>query len=148
MRAVVQRVSQSSVKVDGQVIGATGQGLVVLLGVKNGDSEQDAQYLANKIVNLRIFEDGDGKFNLSALDVNAEILAISQFTLYADTRKGRRPSFIEAARPEVSEPLYQKFVTYLQESGLHVGQGQFGAKMMVEIFNDGPVTIILDSEDK
>ena len=148
MRAVIQRVTKSSVTVDDKIQGETKQGLVVLLGVKNGDDEAAASYLANKIVNLRIFEDEDGKFNLSALDVNAGILAISQFTLYADCRRGRRPGFSDAAHPEISKPLYDKFVRYLKESGLHVGEGIFGAHMDVEIHNDGPVTIVIDSEDK
>lgn len=147
MRAVIQRVSQSSVTVDGKITGEIKQGLVVLLGVKNGDDKAAAEYLANKIVNLRIFEDEEGKFNLSALDVKAGILAISQFTLYADCRRGRRPGFSDAAHPDISEPLYDKFVGCLKESGLQVGQGVFGAHMDVEIHNDGPVTIIIDSED-
>ncbi len=148
MRALIQRVSQASVAVDDKILGEIDHGLVVLLGVKNGDDEKAARYLANKIINLRIFEDADGKFNLSALDVKAEILAISQFTLYADCRRGRRPGFSDAARPEISLPLYQKFVQILQESGLKVEQGEFGAHMLVKIYNDGPVTILLDSEDK
>ncbi len=134
--------------VDEKVIGEIGKGLVILLGVKAGDNEAAAEYLANKIVNLRIFEDSDGKFNLSALDVGAELLAISQFTLFADTRRGRRPGFSDAARPEVSIPLYEKFVELLGDSGLKVQTGEFGAHMIVEIINDGPVTIMLDSEDK
>jgi len=148
MRALIQRVSQASVAVDDKILGKIDHGLVVLLGVKNGDDEKAAQYLASKIVNLRIFEDAAGKFNLSALDVKAEILAISQFTLYADCRRGRRPGFSDAARPEISLPLYQKFVQMLKESGLKVEQGEFGAHMLVKIFNTGPVTILLDSEDK
>ena len=147
MRAVIQRVSSGSVTIDGKVVGKIGKGLVILLGVKNGDSETDAKSLADKCVNLRIFNDEDGKFNLSALDVGGELLAISQFTLYGDTRKGRRPSFIEAAQPEISEPLYEKFVEYLQESGLKVATGKFGAMMQVEINNDGPVTIIAESKE-
>jgi len=148
MRALIQRVSQASVSVDSKVIGQIGRGLVVLLGVRQGDTEAAARYLADKIVNLRIFEDEEGKMNRSLLDVGGEILAISQFTLYADTRKGRRPSFIDAARPEVSQPLYDRFVQYIKESGLTVQQGEFGAHMLVNIHNDGPVTILLDSEDK
>ena len=148
MKAVIQRVSKASVEVNGQILGTVKMGLVVLLGVKTGDTEADAAYLANKIINLRIFGDSDGKFNLSALDVKAGILAISQFTLYGDCRKGRRPSFTHAAHPDISEPLYNKFVEFLNKSGLIVQQGQFGAHMLVEIFNDGPVTIIIDSEDK
>ncbi len=148
MRALIQRVQRGSVKVDDKVIGQIGKGLVILLGVKNGDDTAAAEYLANKIVNLRIFEDENGKFNLSSLDVGAELLAISQFTLFADTRRGRRPGFTDAARPEISIPLYEQFVELLQKSGLKVQTGKFGAHMIVEIINDGPVTIMLDSEDK
>jgi D-aminoacyl-tRNA deacylase len=147
MRAVIQRVSNGSVSISGKVVGKIGKGLVILLGVKNGDSETDAKFLADKCVNLRIFTDENGKFNLSVLDVGGELLAISQFTLYGDTRKGRRPSFTEAAPPELSEPLYEKFVEYLQESGLKVATGEFGAMMKVEINNDGPVTIISESKE-
>jgi D-aminoacyl-tRNA deacylase len=148
MRAVVQRVSRSSVSVDGKIIGSIGAGLVVLLGVKNGDEKSAADFLAAKIVNLRIFKDADGKFNLSALDIGAEILAISQFTLYADTRRGRRPGFTDAAPAEISLPLYQYAVESLRKSGLKVVTGEFGAHMVIEIINDGPVTILLDSEEK
>ena len=148
MRSLVQRVTHGSVTVENQVIGQIGAGLVVLLGVKTGDTEADAEYLANKTINLRIFSDSDGKFNLSALDVHAEILAISQFTLYADTRRGRRPGFTDAAPPDISNPLYQKYVEFLRKSGLTVATGSFGAHMNVKIVNDGPVTIMLDSEDK
>lgn len=148
MRAVVQRVKKGSVSIDGKIVGQINKGLVILLGVKNGDTEADAKFLADKCVNLRIFADKAGKFNLSVLDVAGELLAISQFTLYADTRKGRRPSFIEAAPPETSEPLYEKFIDYLQESGLKVATGEFGAMMLVEIHNDGPVTIILESKEQ
>lgn len=148
MRALLQRVSQGSVSVDDDTIGKIGAGLVVLFGVKTGDQEADAEYLANKVVNLRIFSDSDGKFNLSALDVGADILAISQFTLYADTRRGRRPGFAEAAPPDISNPLYETFVHHLRQSGLTVATGSFGAHMRVHIENDGPVTILLDSEDK
>lgn len=147
MRAVVQRVKKASVSIDNKVVGEINQGLVVLLGVRNGDREEDARFLADKCVNLRIFADEAGKFNLSALDLGGEVLAISQFTLYADTRKGRRPSFIEAAPPELSEPLYEKFVAYLKLKGLKVATGEFGALMLVEIYNDGPVTIILESKE-
>ncbi len=148
MRALIQRVKKGSVTVDNKMIGQIGQGLVILLGVKDGDTEAAADYLANKIVNLRIFQDENGKFNRSALDVGAELLAISQFTLYADTKRGRRPGFSEAARPEISIPLYDTFVEFLKSSGLKVETGEFGAHMVVEIINDGPVTIMLDSEDK
>lgn len=148
MRAVVQRVQKASVTINGKIVGEINTGLVILLGVRNGDSEDDAKFLADKCVNLRIFADEAGKFNLSALEVGGELLAISQFTLYADTRKGRRPSFIEAAPPEISEPLYEKFVAYLRQSGLEVATGKFGAMMLVEIHNDGPVTIILESKEQ
>ena len=147
MRAIVQRVSKASVTVEGKIAGKINQGLVILLGIKNGDTEADAKFLADKCATLRIFTDDDGKFNLSALDVKGEFLAISQFTLYADTRKGRRPSFIQAARPEISEPLYEKFVEDLTAYGLPVETGIFGAMMSVEINNEGPVTIILESKE-
>ncbi len=148
MRAVVQRVKKGTVSIGGKVVGTINKGLVILLGVKSGDTEADAKFLADKCVNLRIFADEAGKFNLSALDVGGEVLAISQFTLYADTRKGRRPSFVNAAPQEISEPLYEKFIAYLQESGLKVASGKFGAMMLVEIHNDGPVTIILESKEQ
>jgi len=147
MRALVQRVTKASVSIEGEVVGKINKGLVILLGVKNGDTASDAKFLADKCVNLRIFADDNGKFNLSALDVSGELLAISQFTLYGDTRKGRRPSFVEAAPPEISEPLYEKFVEYLKESGLRITTGKFGAMMLVEIHNDGPVTILLESKE-
>lgn len=147
MRAVIQRVTRASVSIDGEIVGAIDAGLVILLGVKHGDTEADAKFLAEKCANLRIFADEEGKFNRSALDVSSEFLAISQFTLYGDARKGRRPSFIEAAPPEISEPLYLKFVEYLKETGLKVATGKFGAMMLVEILNDGPVTLILESKE-
>lgn len=147
MRAVVQLVSSGSVSIDGKMVGKIGTGLVILLGVKNGDTEADAKFLADKCVNLRIFTDDAGKFNLSALDVGGELLVISQFTLYGNTRKGRRPSFIEAAPPEISEPLYEKFVSFLKQSALKVATGEFGAMMLVEINNHGPVTIIVESKE-
>ncbi len=145
MRAVVQRVREASVRVDGRVVGAIGIGLAILVGVTHDDTEEDAQFLAQKIATLRIFEDAAGKFNLSALDVGASALVVSQFTLYADSRRGRRPDFIAAARPEVAEPLIERFIARLREHGLKVETGQFQAKMLVEIHNDGPVTILLDS---
>jgi len=148
MRALIQRVSQAKVIVEDQAVGIIGSGLVVLLGVKNDDDKSAAEYLVNKIVNLRIFEDEAGRFNLSALDVGGEILAISQFTLYADCRKGRRPSFTDAAKPDVSEPLYNYFVEQLRQTGLKVATGKFGAHMDVALTNNGPVTIMLDSKDK
>lgn len=146
MRAVLQRVTAGKVSVSGRVIGEIGSGLAILLGVGETDTDAELSQLANKIVNLRIFSDGEGKFNLSALDVKAEFLVISQFTLYADTRRGRRPSFTEAARPEIAVPLYEKFVSYLRELGFKVETGEFQADMLVEIHNSGPVTIWLDTD--
>ena len=145
MRAVIQRVTQSSVTVEEKIIGAIDKGLLILIGVTHNDDENDARYLAQKIATLRIFEDDAGKFNFSALDVGASALVVSQFTLYADTRRGRRPDFIDAARPEIAEPLIERFIALLREQGLHVETGQFQADMLVEIHNDGPVTIIVDS---
>ena len=148
MRALVQRVGKASVSVGGEVVGKIGQGLVVLVGVARGDTERDALYLADKIVNLRIFADEASKFNLSALETEGEILIISQFTLLADTRKGRRPSFEEAAPPERAETLVSFFVDRVRESGLKIETGRFQQHMLVELYNDGPVTIALDSKDK
>jgi D-tyrosyl-tRNA(Tyr) deacylase len=142
---VIQRVREASVIVDDQTIGAIGAGLMILVGVTHDDDEQDARWLAQKIATLRIFEDAAGKFNFSALDVNAAALVVSQFTLYADARRGRRPDFIAAARPELAEPLIDRFVALLREQGLRVETGKFQTHMLVKIFNDGPVTIILDS---
>lgn len=146
MRALVQRVTKGSVTVEEEVIGQIGKGLVILLGVTDSDTEEDAQFLAEKCANLRIFSDSGGKFNLSCLEEKAEVLVVSQFTLYADTRKGRRPSFIHAAAPEISEPLYRKFIDLLKGMQLSVEEGVFGAMMNVEIHNDGPVTIMLESK--
>jgi len=146
MRAHIQRVKQASVAIAGETVGAIGPGLVILLGVTHGDSAAAAAYLAEKCVNLRIFTDAAGKFNLSALDVGGGLLAISQFTLYADTRRGRRPSFTEAAPPPVSEPLYEAFVAALRSTGLAVATGRFGADMQVALVNDGPVTLLLESK--
>lgn len=148
MRVLLQRVTKASVSVDGKIIGQIENGLAVFVGIKNGDDEKTAKYMAEKIVNLRLFEDEDGKTNLSSLDTCASILAISQFTLYADCRRGRRPGFTEASRPEFSKPLYEKFIEFVKEFGLHVAGGEFGAHMLVEIHNDGPFTIFLDSDDK
>jgi D-tyrosyl-tRNA(Tyr) deacylase len=147
MRAVIQRVTQGRVSIEGRSAGAINAGLVILLGVGAGDHEADVELLANKIANLRIFADAEGKFNLSALDVSAEMLVISQFTLFADARKGRRPSFTDAARPEIAIPLYEKFVEKLREMGFKVETGEFQADMLVEIHNSGPVTIWLDTAD-
>lgn len=144
MRALIQRVSKASVTVDGKVLSQIGRGLVVLLGVGHGDGEEQAKFLAEKTANLRIFEDEQGKTNLSVLDVQGEAIVVSQFTLYADTRKGRRPSFTDAALPEVAEPLVNRFVELLRGYGIPTQTGQFGAHMLVEIHNDGPVTIWLE----
>lgn len=147
MRAVVQRVTRASVVVEGQTVGAIGRGLMILLGVAHGDGEEQAGWLAQKIAGLRIFEDDEGKMNLSLLDVGGSALVVSQFTLYADSRKGRRPSFTDAARPEVAEPLCDRFASLLREKGVaQVETGVFGAYMQVEIHNDGPVTLILERE--
>jgi len=148
MKALLQRVTRASVSIGNEEVGKIGQGLVVFLGVASGDTEKDAQYLAQKIVNLRIFADKEGKFNLSALDINAELLLVSQFTLLADTKKGRRPSFTEAAAPVQAEELFQYFVEQTRATGLKVATGRFQAYMQVEIHNDGPVTIMLDSSEK
>ena len=146
MRAVIQRVKWGRVKVNGNVVGETKKGLVILLGISVDDTEESAKYLAEKCANLRIFNDSEGKMNLSAIDVSGEILSISQFTLYADTRKGRRPSFVGAADPIKGEKLYDKFNQYISDTGLKVKTGVFGAMMEVELLNDGPVTIIVDSK--
>jgi D-tyrosyl-tRNA(Tyr) deacylase len=147
MRAVVQRVSRSSVVVEGQTVGAIGAGVMILLGVTHDDGPEQARWLAGKIAGLRIFEDDEGKMNRSLLDVGGAALVISQFTLYGDCRKGRRPSFTHAARPEQAEPLCEQFMAFLREAGLQqVEYGVFGAYMQVEIHNDGPVTLILERE--
>ncbi len=144
MRALIQRVSHASVKVDQKIISSIGKGLLILLGVGHGDGEEQAAFLAEKIANLRIFEDEQGKTNLSVLDVKGEAIVVSQFTLYADLRKGRRPSFTDAASPEVAEPLVNRFAELLRVQGVPTQTGQFGAHMLVEIHNDGPVTIWLE----
>ena len=144
MRAVVQRVSKASVSVDSEVVGSIGPGLVIFVGVTHEDGDEEARFLAGKIANLRIFADEESKFNRSALDVGGEALVISQFTVYGDARKGRRPNFVEAAPPEIAEPLIERFVFFLREEGLRVETGVFGAMMMVETHNDGPVTIIVE----
>ena len=146
MRGCVQRVSRAKVEVDSQIVGEIGMGLAVLLGVGKGDTEADAKYLAEKITQLRIFADDEGKMNRSLVDVSGQLLAISQFTLYGDVRKGRRPSFIQAAAPEIGNRLYEYFVEQVRDSGVVVSTGQFQADMQVELVNEGPVTIILDSE--
>ena len=144
MRVLIQRVSQASVSVDQQTISKIGKGLLILLGVGHGDGEEQVAFLAEKTANLRIFEDDQGKTNLSVLDVKGEAIVVSQFTLYANTQKGRRPSFIEAGLPEVAEPLVNRFVELLRGHGVPTQTGQFGAHMEVEIHNDGPVTIWLE----
>jgi D-tyrosyl-tRNA(Tyr) deacylase len=148
VKALLQRVSKASVSVAGEEVGRIGRGLVVFLGVADGDTEKDAQYLMQKIINLRIFADNEQKFNLSAPDVGGELLLVSQFTLLADTRKGRRPSFESAARPEKAEALFNYAVGLAKDSGLKVATGRFQQHMQVEIHNDGPVTIMLDSREK
>jgi len=148
VKALLQRVTAASVSVGSEVVGRIGQGLVVFVGVASGDTENDAQYLVQKIVNLRIFSDQAGKFNLSALDISGELLLVSQFTLLADTRKGRRPSFVEAAPPPQAEQLFEHFVEQARATGLKVETGRFQQYMQVEIHNDGPVTILLNSKEK
>lgn len=148
MKALLQRVTQASVSINDKLVGKIGKGLVVFVGVANGDSDRDAQYLAQKTAELRIFADDAGKFNLSALDIKGELLIISQFTLLADTRKGRRPSFTDAAPPALAEELFNEFVRQATATGLKVETGKFQEYMQVEIHNDGPVTVMLDSRDK
>jgi D-tyrosyl-tRNA(Tyr) deacylase len=147
LKAVLQRVSQASVTVAGQVIGRIGPGLVVLVGVAAGDTETDAQRLARKTIELRIFADDSGRFNLSALDAKRDLLLVSQFTLLADSRRGRRPSFGDAAPPDLAQRLFEEFVKTARQSGLKVETGRFQQHMLVEIHNDGPVTIVLDTRD-
>ena len=146
MRAVVQRVSYSKVTVDGALVGEIQKGLNVLLGIGQEDCQKDIEYVAEKIVNLRIFEDSNNKMNLSLLDVKGEIIVISQFTLYGDCRKGKRPSYDKAARPEIAEEIYNKFIDYLKRFDILVQTGKFQAMMMVDIQNDGPVTLLIDSK--
>lgn len=146
MRALVQRVRKASVSVDEQTVGAIGPGLVVLLGVKDGDTAEEAAWMAGKVANLRIFPDEEGKMNRSVLEAGGKALVVSQFTLYADCRRGRRPSFVEAARPEVADPLVTRFVDLLRAEGLQVETGIFQADMLVEIHNDGPVTVLVEKE--
>ncbi len=145
MRAVVQRVSRSEVTVDGRTTGKINKGLLVLLGVTHGDTSKDVDYIVDKTINLRIFEDENDKMNLSLKDIDGEMLAVSQFTLYGDCRKGRRPSFTNAAAPEEADKLYQEFVKKVSEQGINTETGEFGAHMMVDLVNDGPVTILLES---
>lgn len=148
MRVLLQRVTKGSVTVENEVVGQVGGGLVLLVGVTHSDGEAEAQKLARKVAHLRIFEDEAGKLNRSVLDIGGEVLVISQFTLYGNARKGRRPSFINAARPAQAEPLIEYFMTQLREYGIsRIATGRFGASMLVEIHNDGPVTIWLDSDE-
>jgi D-tyrosyl-tRNA(Tyr) deacylase len=146
MRAVVQRVSEASVTVAGEIVGAIGPGLAVLVGVKQGDTEAGARYLAEKTVHLRLFEDAEGRMNLSLLERGGAVLVVSQFTLYGDARRGRRPSYADAAAPEEAEALYLRYCDLLREMGVPVQTGQFGAMMTVRLTGVGPVTILLDSE--
>ena len=146
MKIVLQRCSRAEVRIDGEVVGKIGKGFVLLVGITHNDTPKDADFLAKKVAGMRVFEDAEGKLNLSLSEVDGQILSISQFTLYGNAQKGNRPSFIEAARPEVAEPLYDYFNQVLREQyGLHVETGRFGAHMLVDFVNDGPVTIIVDS---
>jgi D-tyrosyl-tRNA(Tyr) deacylase len=147
MRIVVQRVSRASVSVDGDTVGAIRSGLLLLVGVAEGDTEEEASRLARKFAEMRVFSDPEGRFNLSLIDTGGEALVVSQFTLLADVRRGRRPSFVGAAPPEVAEPLMEAFASALREMGVRVETGRFGARMQVELVNDGPVTIVIDSRD-
>ena len=146
MRAVIQRVLEASVRVDGEVLGAIEQGYLVLLGVEEGDTDKDLAYIVDKTVHMRIFEDEAGKMNRSIQDVGGSILAVSQFTLLGDARHGRRPGFTQAARPETANPMYEAYCTALEENGITVQKGRFGADMKVSLINDGPVTMLLDSK--
>ena len=146
MRAVVQRVKEASVTIEGREISRIGKGLMVLLGICETDAEKDIEYICEKVINLRIFEDNEGKMNLSLQDKGGEVMLVSQFTLYGDARKGRRPSFIQAARPEISLPIYKKTIECFRQKGISVACGEFGADMLVDIKNDGPCTILLESD--
>lgn len=149
MRIIIQRCSRAEVRIDGEIVGQIGTGFLLLVGITHGDTKQEAEYLAKKVANMRIFNDAEGKMNLSLGEVGGAILSISQFTLYGNAHKGNRPSFIKAAPPEVAEPLYAYFNTLLRELyGLTVETGRFGADMKVDFVNDGPVTILLDSADR
>ncbi len=146
MRAVVQRVKNSSVKVDDNIVGQINQGLMVLLGVTHEDTSKDVDYILDKVLNIRIFKDENDKMNKSLKDINGELLVVSQFTLYGDSRKGRRPSFINAAKPDIADRLYNEFIEKSIQQGIVTQTGEFGANMQVEILNDGPVTILLESD--
>ncbi len=148
MRALIQRVSEAQVLVEGETVGAISRGFLVLLGVQHEDTMEDVEYLASKLVTLRIFEDADGKMNCDLSDHNGAVLVVSQFTLYADCRKGRRPSFVRAAPPALAEQLYEAFVKAIDQHGVPVATGRFGTHMQIQLVNDGPVTILLESPDK
>ena len=148
MRAVIQRASRGKVTIDGQIRGEIGRGFVILLGVAKDDTKEDMDYLVKKISGLRVFEDAEGKMNLALKDVNGELLIISQFTLFANTKKGNRPSFIDSGLPEPSKAFYLDFIQAFRDMGFTVAEGEFGADMAVELFNDGPVTIIIDSKNR
>ncbi|MDC6361334.1 MULTISPECIES: D-aminoacyl-tRNA deacylase [Flavobacteriaceae] len=149
MRAVIQRVSKASVTVEGENISSIGQGLLILLGIEDEDGKEDVEWLSKKVANLRIFNDGDDVMNLSVLDVGGDVIVVSQFTLHALTKKGNRPSYIKASKPDVAIPIYEEFVEKMEkELGKEVGTGIFGADMKVELLNDGPVTIIIDTKNR
>lgn len=147
MRLVIQRVTESSVEIDGKIHGQIKEGLMVLVGIKETDNEAILKKMVEKLIHLRIFEDENQKLNLSLIDIKGEILSISQFTLYADCKKGRRPSFLAAAKPQISKPLYERFNKMIEDEGIHVETGVFGAMMNVKLINSGPTTIILDSDE-
>lgn len=149
MRVVIQRVREASVTIDGKVKSAIGKGLLILVGIEDADNDEDIQWLCGKIANLRIFDDEKGVMNLSVMDISGELLVVSQFTLHASTKKGNRPSYIKASRPETAIPLYEQFISTLEETAQRaVGSGTFGAYMEVALLNDGPVTIVIDSKQK
>lgn len=148
MRAVLQRISQASVSINGKIYNSINQGILVLAAVEDSDNESDIEWLTNKIINLRIFNDSNEIMNLSVSDINGEILIISQFTLFAQTKKGNRPSYIKASKPEIAIPLYEQFVAKMKSTGIQVKTGEFGADMKVSLTNDGPVTIVIDTKNK
>ncbi|OFY84332.1 MAG: D-tyrosyl-tRNA(Tyr) deacylase [Bacteroidetes bacterium RIFCSPLOWO2_12_FULL_31_6] len=149
MKVVIQRVSQASVTIDGKIKSSIGLGLLVLLGIEEADTQEDIEWLSSKIINLRIFNDENGVMNLSLKDINGEVILVSQFTLHASTKKGNRPSYIKAAKPEIATPMYQKMILQLQaDLGKTIQTGEFGADMKINLLNDGPVTIIIDSKNK